>query len=326
MGREVGVTFLVFDDVKMLDISGPAEVFAEANRLGAEYLLRYVSLAATNVTTSIGLPLHVDGGVDFLPGTDTLIVPGSDDLPCRPIPAELVSAVQSHRSQVRRIVAICTGAFLLAAAGLLDQRKATTHWQHTSRLAKSYPLVEVQPDSLFIVDRGVYTSAGVSAGIDLALALVEEDHGADLAREVARNLVLFMQRPGGQSQFSAPLAVKPPDNQPLRKLVELMSARPDLDYSSESLAAHVGFSPRQIARLFSSQLDTSPAKFIERIRLDRAKGLLAAGHSITKTAETSGFGSTETMRRTFNQRLGVSPSEYRARFQSTQAPRSSDLS
>lgn len=327
MGPLISIGCMVFDGVKMLDVAGPAEVFAEANRLGAKYSLRYASAAGTPVTTSIGLPLQVHGGFDQLEGVDTLIVPGSDDLPIRPIPSELVEAVQSLHNEVRRLVAICTGAFVLASAGVLDRRRATTHWQHAQLLAKSFPEVQVQPDCLFVADGEVFTSAGVSAGIDLALALIEKDHGAALALGVARNLVLFMQRPGGQSQFSAPLSIKAPNNAPLRKAVELIAARPDLDYSSESLADLVGLSARQVARLFASEMNTTPAKFVERVRVDHAKALLATGHSITKTAKASGFGSSESMRRTFNQRLQTSPSEYRARFQSTtsgaEAPRQS---
>lgn len=265
MDRPLSIAFIVFDGVKMLDIAGPAEVFAEANKLGANYSLGYISPSGAPVATSIGLPLQVDGGVDLLTAVDTLIVPGSDDLPSKPIPTELIEAVRSVQSDVRRLVAICTDAFVLASAGILEHRRATTHWQHTQLLARSYPGVHVQLDSLIVEDGEVFTSAGVSAGIDLALALVEKDQGATLTREVARNLVLFMQRPGGQSQFSAPLSMQAPSNPALRKAVELISARPDLDYSSESLAAIVGLSPRQVARIFASELNTSPARFVERM-------------------------------------------------------------
>ena len=317
MGRPLSVAFLVYDGVKMLDVAGPAEVFAEANNFGANYSLRYFSPSGGPARTSIGLPLQADSDIDQLTALDTLIVPGSDDLPSRPIPAELVQAVLSLEGRVRRVVAVCTGAFVLAAAGLLEQRRATTHWQHTQLLARSHPDVYVQSDALFVTHGRVSTSAGVSAGIDLALALVEGDHGADVAREVARNLVLFMQRPGGQSQFSAPLSIKTPNHQPLRKVVELICARPDLNYNSESLEAIVGLSSRQVARLFAAELNTTPGKFVEQIRIDHAKALLAAGHSIAKTAKASGFGSSESMRRTFHQRLRISPSDYRARFRSS---------
>lgn len=224
MGDSHIIVFIVFDGVKMLDVAGPAEVFAEANKLGADYSLNYRSPSGAPVSTSVGLPLHVDGGINQLTRMDTLVVPGGDDLPSRPIPTELVEAVRSLQGRSRRAVAICTGAFILAKTGILDRRQATTHWQHTRLLAASYPEVEVHPDSLFVADGEVFTSAGVSAGIDLALALVERDHGASLARAVAQRLVLFMQRPGGQSQFSAPLSMETPRSEPLRKAVELISA------------------------------------------------------------------------------------------------------
>ncbi|WP_314325149.1 GlxA family transcriptional regulator [Paenarthrobacter ilicis] len=320
MGGSYAITFVVFDGVKMLDVVGPAEVFAEANKLGASYSLNYISPSGEPVSTSIGVPLPVGGATSPLTKIDTLMVPGGDDLPSKPIPTELIEVVQSLERRCRRIAAICTGAFILAKAGLLDQRQATTHWQHTRLLAASYPAIQVHPDALFVADGAVFTSAGVSAGIDLALALVERDHGASLARLVAQRLVLFMQRAGGQSQFSAPLSFQTPKNEPLRKAVELISARPDADYSSASLAQLMGLSPRQVLRVFAAEFNTSPTKFVEQIRLDRAKAMLAAGQSITKTAAATGFGSPETLRRVFNHRVHVSPSEYRARFHTARFP------
>jgi transcriptional regulator GlxA family with amidase domain len=215
------------------------------------------------------------------------------------------------------MVSICTGSFVLASSGLLDGRRATTHWRYTDLLARAYPKISVSRDALFVHDTGVYTSAGVSAGIDLALSLVEQDHGPDLARDVARDLVMFMQRPGGQTQFAAPLQVKAPRTPTLRTVMDLVSAQPALDHSTSSLAAHAGVSPRHLARLFAAELDTSPAKFVERTRLDHARSLLDAGHGVAETARLVGFGSAETMRRLFVSRLGVSPSQYRARFKTT---------
>jgi transcriptional regulator GlxA family with amidase domain len=215
------------------------------------------------------------------------------------------------------MVSICTGSFVLARAGLLDGRRATTHWRHADLLARAFPKVTVSPDALFVRDGDVYTSAGVSAGIDLALSLVQEDHGPDLARDVARDLVMFMQRPGGQTQFAAPLRIRAPRTPALRAVVDLVSAQPALDHSTATLAAHVGVSPRHLARLFATELDTSPAKFVERARLDHAQSLLDAGHGVAETARLVGFGSGETMRRLFVARLGVSSSHYRARFTTT---------
>jgi transcriptional regulator GlxA family with amidase domain len=329
MARARVIVFLVFDGVKMLDVTGPAEVFAEANRFGADYRLRYASPSGQVVTTSIGTTFAVglaadDVGVDDGDGTsgrvDTVVIPGSDDLPTKPIPAELLAAVASLRERGDRLVSICTGSFVLAAAGLLDGRRATTHWRVASLLARAFPEVSVAPDALFVHDRGIYTSAGVSAGIDLALSLVEADHGPDLAREVARNLVMFMQRPGGQSQFAAPLQIRAPRTPTLRAVVDLVSSQPALDHSITSLAAHAGVSPRHLARLFAAELDVSPAKFVERTRLDYAQSMLDAGHGVTETARLAGFGSPETMRRLFVARFGVPPSQYRARFKTTASP------
>lgn len=313
------VVFLVFDGMKMLDVAGPAEVFAEAARFGGGYDLGYASPSSEAVVTSIGTPFAVGGAAQDLESADTVIVSGGDDLPSTPIAAEVVAAAQTLHGPSRRMVSICTGSFILAAAGLLDGRRATTHWRHAGLLARAYPEIAVVPDALFVQDRGIYTSAGVSAGIDLALALVEEDHGPDLAREVARNLVMFMQRPGGQSQFAAPLEIRAPRTPSLRIVTDLVAAQPALEHSTASLARHAGVSPRHLTRLFAAELSTSPAKFVERTRLDHAKALLDAGHGVAQTARLVGFGSAETMRRLFVSRFGVSPSQYRARFTSTSA-------
>ena len=331
MARTRVIVFLVFDGMKMLDVTGPAEVFAEANRFGADYRHRYASPSGQAVTTSIGTTFAVDlaasdVGIDDGNGTsgrvDTVVVSGGDDLPVKPIPSELLAAAVSLGESCDRLVAICTGSFILAAAGLLDGRRATTHWRHASLLARAFPKVSVSPDALFVHDRGIYTSAGVSAGIDLALSLVEQDHGPDLAREVARNLVMFMQRPGGQSQFAAPLQIRAPRTPTLRTVVDLVSSQPALDHSISSLAAHAGVSPRHLARLFAAELDVSPAKFVERTRLDYAQSMLDAGHGVTDTARLAGFGSAETMRRLFVARFGIPPSQYRARFKTTTPQRS----
>ncbi|MGD9987873.1 GlxA family transcriptional regulator [Pseudonocardia sp.] len=311
------VVFVVFDGVKMLDVTGPAEVFADAHRFGARYRLRYVSPSGRPVRTSIGLELPVDGCPGSAPDPDTVIVAGGDVLAEEPVAPELVGAVRELAPRSRRVVSICTGSFALAAAGLLDGRRATTHWQHAALLARTHPLVRMEPDALFVEDDGVFTSAGVSAGIDLALALVEQDHGPELARTVARDLVMFMQRPGGQSQFSAPLQRHPPRTAGLRTVVDLVAARPDLDHSAHALAARVGVSPRQLARMFATELQSTPARFVEQVRLEHAQALLADGHGVAQVARRSGFGSAETMRRTFVSRLGLSPSQYRARFGTT---------
>ncbi len=308
---------MVFDGVKLLDVSGPAEVFAEANRFGGSYALSYVSPSGQPVVTSVGIELPVAGTAARIRAADTVVIAGGDVLATRPVPDDLIAAIAHLRTRTRRLVSICTGSFALAAAGVLSGRRATTHWQHARLLSRTYPDVRVEPDALFVEDDGVFTSAGVSAGIDLALALVEQDHGPGLAREVARSLVMFMQRPGGQSQFSAPLEIRPPSTPTLRTVVNLVSAEPALDHSTNSLASRVGVSPRHLARLFSTELHTTPAKFVEQVRLDHAKSLLDSGRGVAETARAAGFGSSETMRRTFVARFGVSPSQYRARFETT---------
>ncbi|MEU6579267.1 GlxA family transcriptional regulator [Nocardia sp. NPDC046763] len=317
MAKDRQIVFVVFDGVKMLDVSGPAEVLTEANRFGAGYRLRYVSPSGRPVKTSVGIDLTVDGPATGTPEVDTVVIAGGDVLVEQPVPADLIAAVRNFHPRTRRLVSICTGSFVLAAAGLLSGRRATTHWRHARLLSRVYPDIDVQPDALFVEDGGVFTSAGVSAGIDLALALVEQDHGPGVAREVARSLVMFMQRPGGQSQFSAPLETHLPTAPSLRTVVDLVAAQPALDHSASALAVRVGVSPRHLARLFATELDTTPARFVEQVRLDHAKALLDAGRGVAETARAAGFGSSETMRRIFVSRLGISPTQYRARFETT---------
>lgn len=283
-GPEHQVVFLVFDGVKLLDVSGPAEVFAEANQAGARYALTFVSPSGRDVETSVGTRLPVSGAADAVQSSDTVVVAGGDRLPVAPVDAELRDAAHRLARGSGRVAAICTGSFVLAAAGVLDGRRATTHWRHAALLARAYPSIAVEPDVIFVKDGPVYTSAGVSAGIDLALALVEADHGPDPARQVARSLVVYMQRPGGQTQYSAPLRTPVPRLPTLRAVVDLVAADPGGEHTAASLAAVAGVSPRHLARLFAAELDTSPAKYVERVRLDAARSLLDAGHSVTRAA------------------------------------------
>jgi transcriptional regulator GlxA family with amidase domain len=312
--HRVGV--LVFDGMKLLDVSGPAEVFAEANRFGANYELHFLSPDGRSVSTSIGIPLPVESDAASAGRFDTVLVSGGDVFPSAPVDEDLRQATILLAHRTRRLASICTGAFVLAAAGLLDGHSATTHWNHTAQLQAWYPAVAVRPDAIFVKDGNLFTSAGVSAGIDLALALVEEDHGPDLARHVARFLVVHLQRSGGQSQFSASLQGPAPRSLPLRDIVDRITADPAGDHSVPALSERAHVSARHLTRLFRDELDTSPAKYVELIRLDHAKALLDAGASVTESAEHSGFGTSETMRRVFVNRLGVSPSRYQQRFRS----------
>ena len=313
------VVIVVFDGMKLLDVAGPAEVFSEANRFGASYRLVIASVDGGDVTTSIGTSFAVSSRIDSIQSADTVLVAGGDNLVGRPIDPALVDALKTLPQRSRRTASICTGSFILAQAGLLSGRRATTHWRHARLLARAYPDVTVEPDAIFIRDGNVYTSAGVSAGIDLALALVEEDHGAELVRDVARSLVVFLKRAGGQSQFSVMVEANPPRQSALRPVTDAIAANPAGDHSVKSLAVRASLSTRQLNRLFHTELGTTPAGFVEMVRIDAARAALDNGRTVTDTARLAGFGSAETLRRVFVAQLGVSPKAYRDRFRTTRS-------
>ncbi|MFK3979119.1 GlxA family transcriptional regulator [Micromonospora sp. NPDC050397] len=317
--HRVGV--LVFPGVTLLDVAGPAEVFVEANRYGARYEVTLYSPDGGPVRSSTGLRLTADAAVADATGLDTVLLPGADALAVAGLDPGLVTAATELARSTPRVVSVCTGAFLLAATGLLDGRRATTHWRHAATLARRYPRVAVEPDAIYVTDGPIASSAGVTAGIDLALALVEADHGPGPSREVARSLVVFLQRPGGQSQFSAPSRTPRPRHEPLRELLDTVAADPAGNYSVPELAAVAGVSPRHLSRLFQRELGTTPARHIERLRLEAAQNLLDAGHTVTSAAARSGFGSDENLRRAFVTHLGVPPATYRRRFGTTVRPR-----
>jgi transcriptional regulator GlxA family with amidase domain len=308
----VGV--VVFDGVKLLDVAGPMEVFAEANRIGGT---RYELLAvgAGQVTSSTGLAINVDA--DFGVSLDTVLVAGGDRLVGRPIEPELVDAVRDLAARTPRVCSICTGAFVLAAAGALDGKRATTHWQHARLLAASYPRITVEPDAIWVQDGQVFTSAGVSAGIDLALALVEKDAGGEVARAVAQSLVVFLQRPGGQSQFSPSTLHPRPRSELLRVVTDAVAADPGEDHSIVKMAATAAVSPRHLTRLFRAELGITAAQYVEEVRIDAGKRGLERGLGVADAAREAGFGTSESMRRAFVLRVGVSPRAYQQRFRST---------
>lgn len=314
------VAVLVYDRVKLLDVAGPAEVFAEANRMGASYDVVLVSPTGDDVVSSLGIRLSVAGAADTVPAPDTFLVAGGDLYPTAAVGRDLVDATVALASEAGRIGSICTGAFVLGAAGMLDGRRATTHWKVAHQLASRHPTARVQPDLIYVRDGRTYTSAGVSAGIDLALALVEEDHGPDLTREVARRLVVYLQRPGGQSQFSAPLQAPPPRTPALRTVVDRVTADPAGDHSLPALAQHLNLSPRHLTRLFREELSTTPARFVELIRFDLAKAFLDQGHTATQAAALAGFPSYESMRRVFVREVALSPAAYQRRFATSRRP------
>jgi transcriptional regulator GlxA family with amidase domain len=245
------------------------------------------------------------------------VISGGNNLGGRPIDPQLVAAVNDLRPRTRRMASICTGSFILAKAGILDGRRATTHWRQAGLLSRAYPQISVEPDAIFVRDGDIYTSAGVSAGIDLALALVEDDYGADLVRDVARSLVVYLKRAGGQSQFSAMVEMPPPQRLQLRTLTETIAADPGANHTVKTLAAQASLSTRQLTRLFQSELGTTPARYVEMIRIDAARSALDAGRSVADSAQLAGFGSAETLRRVFVSQLGISPRAYRDRFKST---------
>lgn len=305
---------MVFDGVKLLDAVGPGEVFAEANRFGARYRMRFVSLDGQDVMTSLGTRLAVSSSIESVEDVDTVLVAGGDRLVGRPIDPSLINAVRELSGRTRRLASICTGAFILAQAGVLDGRRATTHWRHTRLLAKAFPRVRVEPDAIYVDDGDVFTSAGVSAGIDLALGLVERDHGTSLVRDVARSLVVYLKRAGGQSQFSVLVESDPPPESVLRRVTDAITADPAAAHSVTALASHASISTRQLTRLFHAQLNTTPARYVEMVRIDIAKSALDAGHSVGESARLAGFRSAETFRRVFVNNLGLSPKAYRDRF------------
>ena len=312
--RRIGI--LVFDGVKLLDVAGPSEVFHEARRFGADYRIVLCSPDGRDVVTSTGMRISVDAAAAQVAELDVAMVAGGDELPTHPIAAELIEAALVLHAKARQTASICTGAFILAAAGLLEGRRATTHWEHAATLARVYSAIRVEPDAIYVEDGPVLTCAGVTAGIDLSLALVEREYGPKLAREVARSLVVFLQRPGGQSQFSPAMRAPVPRTARLEELCATIAADPGGDYAVTTLAARANLSPRHLTRMFREELDTTPAKYVELIRLDTAKDLLDAGHSVTEAAQHGGFGSPETLRRAFLQHFGVSPRAYRNRFHS----------
>lgn len=317
------IAILVFDGLQSLDATGPLEVFALADlerrrrdpAAPAAYRVEVVAPAAGAVTAHSGLRLLADRACRQVgPGLDTLIVAGGD---VRGIAAD--RAVRrwliACSRRVRRLASVCTGAFVLAEAGLLDGRRATTHWHAAAQLARRFPRIAVEPDAIFVRDGRVWTSAGVTAGIDMALAMVAEDLGHALALAVARRMVVFLKRPGGQSQFSAHLAAQTPAPGRLRDLPGWIVDHPNEDLAVERLAERVAMSPRTFARVFRRETGVTPAKFVERTRLDAARRLLEdEALGLDEVASRAGFASAEHMRRTFRRHLRVLPFDYRKRF------------
>jgi transcriptional regulator GlxA family with amidase domain len=300
----------LFDDVQSLDVTGPLEVFTSA---GPAYQVTTASVGGTPVRTSSGLRITPDTDLLTAPPPHTLLVPGGPG--SRVDQPELVAWLRANAPAATRLVSVCTGAFLLAEAGLLDGRTVTTHWAQCDELARRYPALTVDPDPIYIRDGHIATSAGVTSGIDLALALVEEDIGRDVALAVARGLVVFLRRPGSQTQFSTHLRAQTAHRRPLRDVQNWIAEHPDADLSVDVLARRASLSPRQFARAFTAETGATPGQFVDQTRLETARRLLEdTDEGIEHIARHSGYGTTEAMRRAFHRTLGLSPAEYRRRF------------
>ena len=314
------VDILAYPGVQLLDVAGPLQVLATANELVAErgdgpaYAPRVVSAGAPFVTASAGLGLVAAPLPPVRTALDTLLVaggPGVHDAAANPA---VVRWVRARAARARRVGSVCTGAFLLAAAGLLNGRRAATHWRHCAELARRYPAVRVEPDPIFVRDGTVWSSAGVTAAIDLTLALVEEDLGRSLALAVARHLVMFLKRPGGQAQFSAALSLQGADDR-FDALHRWIAARLGSDLSLPALARQAGMSERSFSRHYAEATGITPSRAVERLRVEGARRLLSdTRQPIKRVAERCGFGSEETLRRSFARLLAASPQDYRARF------------
>jgi transcriptional regulator GlxA family with amidase domain len=319
------ITILAYPGVQPLDVVGPAEVFSAADGLladergglGGAYEIEVVAQSREPIMTRNGgygiAPLRTTK--ELRGPIDTLIVAGGFGVYDAVEDGGLIRWIRSAAKRSRRVTSVCSGSFLLARAGLLEGKRATTHWSSCAELARRHPEVEVDPNPIFVHDGDVWTSAGVTSGMDLALALVEDDLGREVALEVARWLVLFLQRPGGQAQFSSHLQSQLAERMPLRELQGWIADNLDGDLRVESLAERAAMSPRNFARAFRREVGMTPAAYVTELRVESARQRLEGGSEpIENVAASCGFGTPETMRRAFARRMGVPPADYRARF------------
>ncbi|HXY70518.1 MAG TPA: DJ-1/PfpI family protein [Gemmatimonadales bacterium] len=322
--RRIGI--LGYDGIQALDLVGPAEAFAAVpaadGTAGAAYEIVIVALGRRRFVSETGLTLCADVTVGTRTRLDTLIVPGGRTMRGEAVGARAAAFVAGRVGRVRRIASVCTGIFGVAPAGVLDGRRVTTHWRYAPELQRRFPRLRVEANALFIKDGAFYTSAGVTAGIDLALALIEEDHGPSGALAAARELVVYVKRPGGQDQFSEPLRYQLQSADRFADLVAWLAGHLDADLSVEAMAARVFLSPRQFTRVFTAAYGTSPAAFVEQLRLGEAGRRLTAHRGGVETVAASiGYRGADVFRRAFERRFGVSPREYRSRFTRTSPAR-----
>ncbi len=313
---------VAFPEVQLLDIAGPSSVFTTASRVvGSKrpgYRVEIAALQPGPVVTQGGVLLQATVPLDRVRGpVDTLLVPGGETTMAPDSELELSPHLRLLASRCRRVASVCTGSFLLARAGLLDGKRVATHWLGCDLLQRQHPRCQVLADQIFVRDGSVWTSAGVTSGIDLALALVEEDLGREVARQVARLLVVYLRRPGGQSQFSVQMASQWASRAPIRELQEWLPEHLQDDLSVDALSRRAAMSPRNFARAFRAQVGATPARYIERLRVEAARASLETTHrTVKEIAADVGFGTLETMHRVFKRALGVAPAEYRRRFAS----------
>ena len=323
--------FVSGPNVEILDLVGPLQVFARASDMYKRaspaslpiYSVEVVSISASrSLFANCGVRVIADRTFREVRGKiDTLLVAGGDAIEQNEINPEAVRWLKRISPRIRRVGSVCTGAMLLARAGLLDGRRATTHWNWCQTLIKRAPRARVERDPIFVRDENVYTSAGVTAGMDLALALVEEDHGSRLALQVARNLVLYLRRPGGQSQFSAALSLQLTDRKPLLELEAWVLDNLQKVLTVPLLAQRVAMSPRNFARVFTKEMKTTPAKFVERLRVEAARRRLEESHNSMETiADECGFGNVNSMRNVFQRTLKIAPGQYRRHFRHVKYP------
>jgi transcriptional regulator GlxA family with amidase domain len=333
-GSAVGTRRIIFvagPGTEILDLVGPLQVFARASDMYCRenpsarpiYSIEVVSISSNrSLMANCGLRFAADKTFRYTYGKiDTLLVAGGDAIEQNEINPEAVRWLKRIAARTRRVGSVCTGAMLLARAGLLDGRRATTHWNWCQTLIKRAPRADVDPDPIFVRDENIYTSAGVTAGMDLALALVEEDHGSQLALQVARNLVLYLRRPGGQSQFSAALSLQLTDRKPLLELEAWVLDNLHKPITVPMLAQRVAMSPRNFARVFTQEMKTTPAKFVERLRVEAARRRLEESqNSMEMIAVECGFGKVNSMRNVFQRALKIPPGQYRRHFRRMKDP------
>lgn len=309
---------MAFPGLQVLDAAGPFEVFAGARMPGGDphYRVRLVAADSGPIVTESGIVVMASSWAELAAEPiDTIVVPGGPGTRRMSRDSPEVAWLAANAARSRRIATVCTGASVAALAGLLDGRRVATHWRYAARLQREHPALRVDADPIFVRDDPYWTSAGVTAGIDLALAMVEADCGAATAQAIARELVMFVRRPGGQSQFAAPAWIDHAADGPVRTAQELVDSTPGEDHRVAVLATRVGMSERHFTRVFAQQVGMPPARYVERVRLDAARRLLESGGATAESvARHCGFGTSETMRRVFHRHLGVAPDDYRRRF------------